>query len=349
MSLSFPEAAEEHRTRYPLMETQDFAKLAYQSEFGPAHMLQASPERMLSCLSEEWRTAPANLSPSAPEPIGGNLCRFPLHPTAWSDEAASLLMRLFRRTAESCHGTVEGLNHKLAALESFSLPHFAHWLADYRKKGCPALHHSASYRDAYHPHYRLIRSEYALFFPVLLRVQSLLAHASPVLIAIDGSCGSGKTTLAALLSDLFPCRVFHTDDFYLPIARRTEDWKSIPAGNMDLSRLRDEVLLPARANQTVTYRAFSCQTQTLERAVFLLPAPLNIVEGSYSLHPELADAYDLTLFLRTSDEAQERRLRMREGNAFSAYSSLWIPLEKQYHRCCPLPDKTLVMDTTDFF
>ena len=39
-------------------------------------------------------------------------------------------------------------------------------------------------------------------------------------VAITGPNGSGKSTLAALLERLFPCRVVHTDDFYLPPARK---------------------------------------------------------------------------------------------------------------------------------
>ena len=50
--MSFLETAREHWARYPLMEPQDFAKLAYQSAFGPAHMVQ-SPDRVLAALLAE--------------------------------------------------------------------------------------------------------------------------------------------------------------------------------------------------------------------------------------------------------------------------------------------------------
>jgi len=349
MSLPFASVAAAHHARYPHMEPQDFAKLAYQSEFGPAHMLQADPERVLAYLSSEWQNAPTDLSPDQPEDIGSGLCRFPLRPDLWNETAARLLARLFRLTAENCHGRSEGLETKLAVLESLPVPGMEEYLLEYHAMGCPAVHHSAFYNAAYRPHYRLLRSDYAHYFPLLLHIQTLLDEGNPILFAIDGQCGSGKTNLAALLSDLFPCRVFHTDDFYLPIARRSENWQSIPAGNMDLTRLREEILLPARSNREVAYRPFSCQTQTLAESVSVPPAPLTIVEGSYSLHPALVDLYDGSVYLSCSKETQEQRLKAREGDYFSMFQSLWIPLEQQYHRLCPLPADTLEIDTTRFF
>ena len=48
-----------------------------------------------------------------------------------------------------------------------------------------------------------------------------LARRSAVLVALDGRCGSGKTTLAAQLAERFPQSItVHTDEFYLPPSRR---------------------------------------------------------------------------------------------------------------------------------
>ena len=70
----------------------------------------------------------------------------------------------------------------------------------------------------------------------------------PLVLALDGRCGSGKTTLANGLSAQLPgCTLLRTDDFYLPPARRSPDWAHTPCANMDLTRLRDEALRPAYA------------------------------------------------------------------------------------------------------
>ena len=42
-----------------------------------------------------------------------------------------------------------------------------------------------------------------------------LARQPAVLVALDGRCGSGKTTLSAQLAERFPQSItVHTDDFY---------------------------------------------------------------------------------------------------------------------------------------
>ena len=60
------------------------------------------------------------------------------------------------------------------------------------------------------------------------------------------------------------------------------------------------------------------------------PAPLVIVEGSYSCHPTLADCYDLKVFVTCSKEEQARRLLTREGERYSGFTARWIPLEEGY-------------------
>ena len=105
----------------------------------------------------------------------------------------------------------------------------------------------------------------------------------PLVLALDGRCGSGKTTLANGLAAQFPgCTLLRTDDFYLPPARRSPDWAHTPCANMDLTRLRDEALRPAYAGQTVDYRAYSCRQGAYLPPAQLPAQPLVILEGSYS-------------------------------------------------------------------
>ena len=111
----------------------------------------------------------------------------------------------------------------------------------------------------------------------------------PLVLALDGRCGSGKTTLADWLARQFPASiVLHTDDFYLPPAQRVRGWEKTPCANMDLIRLRDEALRPAYEGQPVLYRAYSCRAGTYQPVQELAAQPLVILEGSYSHHPLLA-------------------------------------------------------------
>ena len=47
--------------------------------------------------------------------------------------------------------------------------------------------------------------------------------STQILIAIDGNCAAGKTTLAARLQKDLGGNVFHMDDYYLQSRQRTEN------------------------------------------------------------------------------------------------------------------------------
>lgn len=170
----------------------------------------------------------------------------------------------------------------------------------------------------------------------------------PLVLALDGRCGSGKTTLAALLAEQFPASaVFHTDDYYLPSAQRIPAWETTPCANMDLARLREELLRPARAGEPVFYRAYSCREGAYLPGQHIPAQPLSIVEGSYSHHPLLADCYDLKVFVTCSPAEQTRRLQAREGERYPSFAARWIPLEEGYFREYGIEEKAdLVIDTS---
>ena len=80
---------------------------------------------------------------------------------------------------------------------------------------------------------RLIISEACKerFRPVIKKVEKLLEKCdqsgesadSTILVAIDGKCASGKTTLGYYLKEYFNCNLFHMDDFFLQNYQRTEN------------------------------------------------------------------------------------------------------------------------------
>ena len=163
-----------------------------------------------------------------------------------------------------------------------------------------------------------------------------LARQSAVLVALDGRCGSGKTTLAEQLAERFPqCITVHTG------------WEKIPCANMDIQRLRDEVVAPARAGQAFSYQAYSCREGAYLPPRPLGPAPLVIVEGSYSHHPSLAPYYDIRIFVTCSPDEQARRLRRREGERYSNFVERWIPLEEGYFANYSIEENAEMMVVTD--
>lgn len=348
MNQEFRTVLLDHIRRYPLMTPQDCVKLAYQNALGPEHAAP-NPEQFLHALTAEWAAVPTGSTAPASESIGNGLCRFHLSGAYSPDEAAPLLTELFVRTCHEHTGSMAALEDRLAVLEAIEIPDMEHWLADYRAQGCPSVHHSPAFRDAYRPHYRVIRTAYADYFPVFLILWKLLRQKRPITIAIDGRCGSGKTCLAAWIKKLFPCNVFHMDDFYLPISERPANWEQIPGGNMDFTRFRSEVLLPVLTGKTVFYRPFSCQSGQVGKTCRMEFQPLTVIEGSYSHHPVLNIRYDLKIFLTCSKDEQARRLLRREGDFFRAFETRWIPMEERYFETCQtVSHSDFILDTSSF-
>lgn len=348
MSIEFQSVVETHASRYPLMEPQDYVKLAFQNEFGAEHMIRDIPQAEKAIL-KEWSEVTAEDS-KPPEPIGNGLCRFHFSKDYDPEIAAPLLAKLFSLTAKTKKGSTEGFSEKLESLRVLNVPGMDQFLEEYRSQGCPPVHHSESFRKVYSPHYRLLRTEYAGFFPALMAVSSLVSDNKPTVIAIDGRCGSGKTSFASLMSQLFPCRVLHMDDFYLPFERRKPDWKVIPAENMDLPRFLEEVLVPASGGEELSYRPYDCQSGNFGDSVTLPDCTLTIVEGSYSHHPMLEKYYSLKIFLNCEKDEQTRRLKAREGGYFTEFERSWIPLEERYLSTFDIEQKSQVfVDTTNFF
>ena len=342
MTRKFESIAADHLARYPRMKPQDLCKLAYQSEFGPAHMI-ADEQAALNFLRSEWEEAEP-CAVKTPEDIGGGLCRFYLGAGEDKKTASEILVKLFCSTSKTVSGTVAGLEEKLKVLEKLPVEGMAEYLKEYRAQGCPAQRHSAEYRAAYDPHYRVLKWEYARLFPVLMEIAGL---KRPAVIAIDGRCGSGKSTVADLIAQVFHARVFHMDDFYLPVSLRAKNWLDIPGGNMDLERVRREVLDPAFAGEAVCYRPFDCGTGTIRSDAVIPAAELTVVEGSYSHHPALEADYDLKLFVTCADEERFERLKEREGDYFPAFQTRWIPLEERYISAFGIGMDCITIDTED--
>ncbi len=343
--MDFREAVRRHSELYPLMEPQDYIKLACQSEFGPAHMI-TDEAKAVTELEKEWQMLKGAVR-IQPESIGGGLCRFHLTGEyAGRSAAASLLTKLLMLTTEEHRGTQEAFERKLKFLETLDVPGMKECLEEYRRQGCGFLHHSGTFRDAYSPHYRLIEWEHADYFECMLRISELCRGEGPVVVAVDGRCGSGKTSLAKLSARIFPCNVFHMDDFYLPVERRGKNWNAVPGGNMDLERLRDEVLIPVSEGKEALYRPYSCLRREYGSVTVMPPQKLNIIEGSYSHHPELFEKYDLKIFLTCEKDVQERRLRDREGVYFNEYEVWWMPMEEHYIESLEIEQEAgLLVDT----
>lgn len=171
---------------------------------------------------------------------------------------------------------------------------------------------------------------------LLRRIDRLLEERELVLIAIDGSCAAGKSTLAAELAKRYDCSVIPMDDFFLRPCQRTPERYAEAGGNVDYERFADEVLRPLRLGQAFTYRPYDCRTACLSAPVTVQPKKLNIIEGSYSLHPYFGQVYDLRVFLTVSPALQEQRILERPAFLHEAFFQRWIPMEQRYFTECSI-------------
>ena len=172
------------------------------------------------------------------------------------------------------------------------------------------------------------------------KIDELLAQKDMVVVAIDGKCTSGKTTLAAQLAEIYDCNVFHMDDFFLQPEQRTHDRFAEVGGNVDYERFKAEVLIPLQAGQPFSYRPFDCSTFTLADPVCITPKKLNIVEGTYCHHPYFGDPYDLKILLTVDEETQRQRILQRPAFLHKRFFEEWIPMENRYFDSFAIPGKS---------
>lgn len=171
-------------------------------------------------------------------------------------------------------------------------------------------------------------------------IDSLLKQKDFVIVAIDGSCASGKTTLAAKLASLYDCNVVHMDDFFLRPEQRTPERFAQTGGNVDYERFAEEVLLPLKAGKPFSYRPFDCSTFRLSSPVCIAPKKLNIIEGTYSHHPYFQDPYDLKIYLTVTEDIRRQRILQRPAFLHKRFFEEWIPMEQQYFHGFDIPRKS---------
>ena len=170
------------------------------------------------------------------------------------------------------------------------------------------------------------------FEPVITAVEQLLeSEKDMLLVAIDGSCASGKTTLGYYLKERFDCSLFHMDDFFLQDKQRTEQRLAEVGGNVDYERFQKEVLDQIVKKRPVIYRPFDCSTRKIREEYAVPFQRLNVIEGSYSMHPYFGDLYDLRVFMNISEEDQIQNIRNRNGEELlGRFLTEWIPKENDY-------------------
>lgn len=174
--------------------------------------------------------------------------------------------------------------------------------------------------------------------------EQLLMKKEYIVIALDGRCASGKTTLAARLKEELSWEVIHMDDFFLRPEKRTKERLTTPGGNVDYERFAEEVMKPLQAHVDFSYRPYDCHTGSLKEPVWINRNPVTIIEGAYSCHPQLWEYYDLHIFLDVEKNVQRERILLRNGSRGAENFVLkWIPLEETYFKAYGIKEKCEIL------
>lgn len=325
--MEIKEAIKLHINRYPESETDDIFKLLYQSVFGCDHFViskERATERIISEASGEIPEREDFI-----EDIGGNYSRIYLN-CIEKGISPETLAAIFELSSKEEKGIIKELEKGLE--EAYEIigrnDDFKKAAFSWKKAGYPSIHHSDRYKAAYKPAYRVVSNKIIPFLPIIKAIDS--AGNKPLTVAIEGGSASGKTTLSAMLAKIYGAAVFHTDDYFLRPHQRTKERLAETGGNFDRERFLTEILLPLKNGETVSYSRFDCKMQTLRSLKTVAPARINIIEGAYSMHPELRGFYDLTVFLDIDKELQKARVTARNGEMASRFFNEWIPLEDRY-------------------
>ncbi|MBR4026552.1 MAG: hypothetical protein IKJ01_03195 [Lachnospiraceae bacterium] len=185
---------------------------------------------------------------------------------------------------------------------------------------------------------------------LLEKIQEQSQHKKPFILAIDGMCGSGKTTLATYLSKKLNASVIHMDDFFLPPILKTPTRLSEIGGNIHYERFQQEVLVYINNDTDFSYKAYDCHTLTYLKEVFIKKTPILIIEGSYSLHPIFKTYYDMSIYMCVSAEEQLQRIfaRCAKPELQKRFQEEWIPMENAYCNAYKLKETcAFCLDTTN--
>ncbi len=343
--IGFKSILASHADAYPLMQPCDAVKLVYQATFGGGHMITDAEEAHRRIVSEYSAAKHSRgklhvetlgdtsrvyldceLSATELELIARMFCASAgRYARGYTDADEKSRRKFYERLCILSEATAEGYF-------SFTPCELAEYINKYRSAGCPAVSHSDTYREAYAPTYRVIDSHYVRLIPCLVRLAELIRGAERTVLAIDGRCASGKSTAAALISDIFGAETVRMDDFFLPPELRNPQRLSEVGGNLHRERFASEVLPHLRDLGGFSYRAFECSTFTYaDKPRYIAPSKLIICEGSYSLHPSFGKYYDMAIFSDVDTDEQCRRILARNGEyMLSRFKNEWIPMEERY-------------------
>lgn len=151
----------DHLEMYPLMQPEDVYKLAYQFAFGPGHFY-IDEEDAKKRIFKEARAVGDNSTDIKLVFIGNDYCRYPLMDNPVYLE---MLCEEFIQTVKA--GSPNNVDFEKLLIDiigyikelqtDFAFKDFLLFIQKMQKENFPIVSHSEKYREAYNPHYRVIK------------------------------------------------------------------------------------------------------------------------------------------------------------------------------------------------
>lgn len=141
----------------------------------------------------------------------------------------------------------------------------------------------------------------------------------PIIVAIDGFGGAGKSTLAKALKNELPlATIVEVDDFFL-FGVKSDANKS----NFDRVRLEEQVLKPLRQGKSASYQKSIDANNPLSDYFVIPNVDYVILEGVSSFHPDIANYIDYKIWLDIPAEDAKNRMVRRDKALGQEHGDLW--------------------------
>ncbi|MFF2297975.1 aminodeoxychorismate synthase component I [Arthrobacter sp. NPDC058127] len=157
---------------------------------------------------------------------------------------------------------------------------------------------------------------------------------APVIIAIDGRSGAGKTTLAVELAARLRMHhkvsLFHLEDIY-------PGWNGLAAG---IERYVTTVLEPLRRGDAAEWVSWDWEKHYDGRSHVTLPAEIVIVEGVGAAASAARPMLDAVVWVDAPDDDRRHRAMARDGSSYEPFWDSWAAQEDEWLETDDILDHT---------
>ena len=307
---------------YPISKETDYLKMIYQSVFGVGHLIK-DLDKAKNYLLFEMENLTYEKFESLYEYISDDFVRINLRPYKFLNLDIDELLNGMIDCANSNTGTYQDALCKIDILRdlvktkviNININYIDEILKQYPNE-LPLFHHSEEYRQAYSPHYRVVKASFISDDLRLLNFRNFISSLSNGIVAIDGNCCTGKS----FLTDKLDLTTIHIDDFFPENGKDRIQYDLALSAINSISHLTD-----------FSYRAFDCTRREYYEITQPKASDVVLVEGVYSMDPLLGKYYNYGVLFKCPYDVRINRLRQRCSDyIFDKFINIWIPNEDKY-------------------